>query len=279
MAELRPKVSATAGGAAPARPVVAVSAHEERVVRQGAREPSSVRLAGSRYVDALGRVGAVALLVPARDDLDDATARQLVASVDALVLTGGGDVAGHWFGEPDHPEIGPVDAARDVTELALARAALEAGLPVLGVCRGMQVMAVAAGGTVEQHLPDRLGHDDHRGGAGPDGLHRHEVATVAGSRARALLGPSFAARCHHHQGVGALGPFVASAWSADGVCELMELPADRSEGSAFAVGVQSHPETVPDDRLFAALVDAARSRDAGPSIRTGCFEDVSTALH
>jgi putative glutamine amidotransferase len=276
VAEPAPTVSATAGGAAPSRPVVAVSAHEEQVVRAGEREPSSVRLAGSRYVDALGRLGAVALLVPARDVLDEATARRLVASVDALVLTGGGDIAGRWFGEPDHPDIGPVDAARDVSELALARAALEAGLPVLGVCRGMQVLAVAAGGTVEQHLPDRLGHDDHSGGATPDGLHRHDVGTVRGTRARALLGASFPAACHHHQGVGALGPFVGSAWSADGVCEVMELPG---EGSAFAVGVQSHPETVPDDRLFAALVDAARWRDAGPSIRTGCSGDVSAPLH
>jgi len=138
------------------------------------------------------------------------------------------------------------------------------------------VLAVAAGGTVEQHLPDRLGHDDHHGGASPDGLYRHDVATVHGTRAHALLGSSFEARCHHHQGVGALGPFVASAWSADGVCELMELPGEES---AFAVGVQSHPETGPDDRLFAALVEAARSRDAGPTIRTGCFGDVPAPLH
>ena len=276
MAERAPFVSATAGGAAPSLPVVAVSAHEEHVVRPGEREPSAVRLAGSRYVDALGRVGAVTLLVPAREDLDAETARRVVASVDALVLTGGGDIAGHWFGEEDHPDIGPVDTARDVTELALARAALEVGLPVLGVCRGMQVLAVAAGGTVEQHLPDRLGHDDHHGGASPDGLYRHDVATVHGTRAHALLGSSFEARCHHHQGVGALGPFVASAWSADGVCELMELPGEES---AFAVGVQSHPETGPDDRLFAALVEAARSRDAGPTIRTGCFGDVPAPLH
>lgn len=254
-----PQAAAAPGRDAPSGPVVAVSAHEEQVVRPGERGASSVRLAGSPYVDALARVGAVAVLVPAVQDLDERTARRIVGSVDALVLTGGGDVAGRWFGEPDHPAIGPVDAARDVTELGLAKAALAAGVPVLGVCRGMQVLAVAAGGSVEQHLPDRLGHDDHRGGAAPDGLHRHEVATVVGSRARALLGPSFTAGCHHHQGVGRLGPFVASAWSADGVCEVMELPGGQSP---FAVGIQSHPETVPDDRLFAALVATAATERA-----------------
>lgn len=232
------------------RPVVGVTAFTEDIVREGP-ERESCRIIGSRYVEAVERVGGVAVLLPARVDVDDRTARHLVGSLDALVLTGGGDIAGHWFGEEDHPDIGEVDPARDAFEIALARVAIDRDTPVLGVCRGMQVMAVAAGGSVEQHLPDRLGHNDHATGDG--GLHRHDVLTVAGTHTRELLGPSFAASCHHHQGVGRLGRFVASGWSGDGVLEAMELP-----GSVFAVGIQSHPETIPDDRLFAALLRSAR---------------------
>ncbi len=237
------------------RPVVGVTAYTERVVRDGP-ERSECRLVSGRYVDAIERVGAVAVLLPARTDCDAAMADQLIDLLDGLVLVGGGDVAGRWFGEQDHPAIGPVDEARDATEIALARVALGRGLPVLGVCRGMQVMAVALGGSVEQHLPDRLGHDDHASGEGrPGDTHRHRVSVVQGTRTHDVLGDAFDAHCHHHQGVGRLGDFVPSGWSADGVLEVMELP-----GVAFGVGIQSHPEIAGDDRLFAALVDASRCR-------------------
>ncbi len=231
------------------RPVVGVTAFTEQVLRRGP-DRESCRIIGSRYVEAVERVGGVAVLLPARVEVDGAMAAHLVASLDALLLTGGGDIAGHWFGEENHPDIGRVDPARDAFEIALARAALDQSTPLLGVCRGMQVMAVAAGGSVEQHLPDRLGHNDHATGEG--GLHRHDVRSLAGTRTHRLLGDSFAASCHHHQGVGRLGPFVESAWSTDGVLEAMELP-----GTLFTIGIQSHPETIPDDRLFAALVGSA----------------------
>lgn len=230
------------------KPIVGICAFTEEVVRDGP-ERTSVRLVGSRYVDAVERVGGVAVLLPARLDIDAAMADQLVGMLDALILAGGGDVPGRWFGEDDHPEIGPVDEARDEFEIAMVLAALGRGIPMLGVCRGMQVMAVAAGGSVEQHLPDRLGHNDHAAPGVPDGLYKHEVTTVEGSRTRELLGERFAANCHHHQGVGRLGDFVATGWSSDEVLEVMELPGD-----SLCIGIQSHPETVPDDRLFAALI-------------------------
>lgn len=214
-------------------------------------ERTSVRLVGSRYVDAVERVGGIAVLLPARRDVDSAMADRLVGMLDALILAGGGDVPGRWFGEDDHPDIGPVDEARDEFEIAMAIAALGKGLPMVGVCRGMQVMAIAAGGSVEQHLPDRLGHNNHAAPDVPDGLYRHQVTTVEGTRARELMGERFAANCHHHQGVGRLGEFVASGWSDDEVLEVMELP-----DGPLCIGIQSHPETVPDDRLFAALIAA-----------------------
>jgi putative glutamine amidotransferase len=246
------------------RAVVGVTAYAEDVVRDGP-ERSSCRLVSSRYVDAVERVGGVAVLLPARHDCDERLAHQLVEMLDALVLVGGGDVAGRWFGEEDHPAIGPVDEGRDAFEIALAAAALAADLPMLGVCRGMQVMAVADGGSVEQHLPDRLGHNDHATGTvQPGGIHRHLVGTAEGTVTRGILGEQFEASCHHHQGVDRLGGFVASGWSADGVLEVMERP-----GPGFCVGIQSHPEVAADDRLFAALV--ATARPASPTMRTRGF--------
>ncbi len=238
------------------RPVVGISAYAEDVDR-GPWGAVSCRVVPATYVECVEASGGLAVLLPCRADADDAMAEQVVGMIDALLLVGGGDVAGAWFGEEDHPAIGPVDVARDEFEIRLARAAIEVDLPMLGVCRGMQVMAVAAGGTVEQHIPDRTGDNAHGDVVG--GYHPHVVRTVPGTLVAALVGEWTQVNCHHHQGVGRFPGFVASGWSSDPTLEAMEAP-----GARFRVGIQSHPESLPDARFFEALVAAA-----GPTIRTG----------
>ncbi|MEO7754873.1 MAG: gamma-glutamyl-gamma-aminobutyrate hydrolase family protein [Terracoccus sp.] len=242
------------------RPVVGISAYAEDVDR-GAWGAVSCRVVPTTYVEHVEAAGGLAVLLPCRADADASMVEQVVGMLDALVLVGGGDVAGAWFGEEDHPSIGPVDVARDEFEIRLARAAIASDLPMLGVCRGMQVMAVAAGGTVEQHIPDRTGDNLHGDVIG--GYHEHVVRTVPGTVVADLVGETMEVSCHHHQGVGRHPGFVASAWSGDPTLEAMEAP-----GARFRVGIQSHPETRPDSRFFEALVAAAEAA-SNPTIRTG----------
>jgi putative glutamine amidotransferase len=128
----------------------------------------------------------------------------------------------------------------------------------LGICRGAQVLNVAFGGTLHQHLPEVIGHSGHR--AGNAKFTSLPVRTVAGTRLAGLLGESIEVRCYHHQAVDKVGEgLVVSAWDADGVVEALEAP-----GGGFALAVQWHPEECLDDlRLFSAIVDAARSYAAG----------------
>jgi putative glutamine amidotransferase len=140
---------------------------------------------------------------------------------------------------------------RDALELALAAASRAAGLPVLGICRGMQVMAVEAGGALEQHVPDRVAHDRHSPGPGVYGA--HPVRTVPGTRLARLIGDQEVTASYHHQSVLAHPGYVPAAWADDGTLEAMEDP-----GAAFRLAVQWHPETGQDARLFEALVEACR---------------------
>jgi putative glutamine amidotransferase len=198
------------------------------------------------------------LLIP--DDVDAGAPDDLLARIDALVVSGGaGDVDPAQYGEARHPRTEPVAAIRDRFELALVRAALDAGLPVLGICRGMQVLNVACGGTLEQHLPDVLGHDGH---TGPPGRYAdHDVRLEKGSlAARAVGGERAAVKSYHHQGVRTLGEGLrATGFSllGDDIVEGIELP-DRP----FALGVLWHPEEDERSRVVAALVEAARDRSA-----------------
>jgi NAD(P)-dependent dehydrogenase (short-subunit alcohol dehydrogenase family)/GMP synthase-like glutamine amidotransferase len=144
-----------------------------------------------------------------------------------------------------------VRADRDSWELALIGAAGAVGLPLLGVCRGMQLLAVQAGGALEQHTPDRVGDDRHSPGG--DAFGSVQVQTVAGTRLAGLVGPALTMNCHHHQAVAEHPGFAAAAWSAEGTLEAIEDP-----GSRFRLGVQWHPETAVDAGLFAGLVAACR---------------------
>jgi putative glutamine amidotransferase len=214
-----------------------------------------VAMAPRTYVAAIQAAGALALLLPP-DDLAAAAPDPLLDRIDALVLAGGSDMDPASYGARPDPETGASWPERDRFELGLAYRALERDLPVLGVCRGMQVLNVACGGTLVQHLPDLVGHEHHRHTPGAFG--DHEVRLEPGSlAARAAGAERITVKSHHHQGMDELGEGVrASGWSIeDSVVEAIELP-DRS----FALGVLWHPEEDGQSRVMASLVEAARAR-------------------
>ncbi|MCK9248796.1 MAG: gamma-glutamyl-gamma-aminobutyrate hydrolase family protein [Solirubrobacteraceae bacterium] len=236
----RPLVGITFGETAgPARPT-----HPNR---------RSVTL-GVEYVDAVADDGGLpVVVVPAGDDPAD-----VVRRLDALVLSGGADVAPATYGAAPHPALGPTDEAVDRWEIALVRRALDDGLPVLAVCRGIQVLNVARGGTLWQDLPTEAGLEGHRQTA-PGTEATHDVDVAPGSRLATVVGSGpLATNSFHHQAVRDVGAGLdVVARTADGVVEALE---DRD--AAFCIGVQWHAETLvgacPHRALFAALVDAAR---------------------
>lgn len=213
------------------------------------------------YVASLHRAGGRAVLLPATDS-DDVVAA--LAPFDGLLLAGGGDIEPRRYGGGAHPEVYGVDPSRDAAEFALVGAALAAGLPIFAICRGMQVLNVALGGTLHQHLPDRQGLDLH-GQPGRDLSVVHDVkVSEATILAQACGLPVLRCTSHHHQAVDVLGAGLrVVASTGDGVVEAVELV---DAGSRWVLGVQWHPEmTASEDRsqqaLFASLV-AACSRYA-----------------
>jgi putative glutamine amidotransferase len=205
------------------------------------------------YFQGVTAAGGVAVLLPPQP-VDPDIADRVLDGLDGLVITGGKDVDPAVYGQQPHPSTDQPAQQRDAWEFALLRAALQRHLPVLGICRGAQVVNVALGGTLHQHLPDVIGHSGHR--AGNAVFTTLPVHTVPGTRLADLVGESVDARCYHHQAIAELGEgLVVSGWDADGVIEALELP-----GNGFVVAVQWHPEESLDDlRLFSAIVDAART--------------------
>ena len=251
------------------RPLIGVSAYRQ-TTSWWAWERDAALVPGT-YLDVLEAAGGQAVLIPppgagscaASEGTGRAstTDRQgpldpLVAALDGLVLIGGGDIDSGRYGQVADPRNGGVNDGRDDVELALLDAALRADVPVLAVCRGIQILNVHLGGDLVQQLPDLLGSNDHQprpGAFGPV-----TVTTEPGSTVRRLLGERADVLCCHHQAVGTLGrDLVVTARSGDGVIEAVELPGHR-----FVVGVQWHPEETGDRRLFEALVDAARRAPA-----------------
>jgi putative glutamine amidotransferase len=202
----------------------------------------------TQYAAAVEATGGVPLLLPPLAQPGAADA--VVARLDGLVISGGADVEPERYGEPAHPRTAGSRADRDAWEIALLDAADAVGLPALGVCRGMQVMAVRAGGVLDQHVPDLVGHEQHSPGG--DEFGAVEVTTSPGTRIAALVGDRLSVNCHHHQSVRTHPGFDAAARAADGTLEAMEAPGGR-----FCVGVQWHPETAADVGLLAGLVRAA----------------------
>jgi putative glutamine amidotransferase len=209
------------------------------------------------YADAVVRAGGVpVLLPPASADLD--AARVVVRALDALVIAGGADVDPGRYREEPHSRTANWRPDRDAWELALLSAAAESGLPTLGICRGMQLMAVAGGGALDQHTPDVVGHEQHSPGGADFGS--IEVTTEPDSLVARVLGEAVQAHCHHHQSVRDHPGFVATAWADDGTVEAMESDPAAEGGDRFCLAVQWHPEMTRDQRLFDALVTAAQTR-------------------
>jgi putative glutamine amidotransferase len=215
------------------------------------------------YALAVQAAGGMALLLPP-DDAAAESPREMLDLLDGLMLAGGSDIDPATYGARPHSQTGGTRAERDRFELALSHAALERDMPVLGICRGMQLLNVARGGTLAQHLPDAIGTERHR--HTPGSFADHEVRITADTlAARAIGATAGAVKSHHHQGVGELGEGVkVVGWSvADDVVEAIELP-DR----AYALGVLWHPEEDQRNRVIASLVDAARGyRSAADSAR------------
>src|SRR5947208_13515603 len=209
------------------------------------------------YVDAAQRAGGLALLLPPdAAEIEDPT--QVLELVDGLMLAGGADIDPGSYGEPTHSATAGTVPERDLFEIALARAAIERDLPVLGICRGMQLINVACGGTLEQHLPERFGHHDHRRVLGSFDGADHDVELRAETLAMRVVGePRHATKSHHHQGVDELGEglIVSGTSDMDELPEAIELP-----NHSFVLGVQWHPEADAMSPVVAGLVEAARER-------------------
>ncbi|GLZ03168.1 gamma-glutamyl-gamma-aminobutyrate hydrolase [Actinomadura sp. NBRC 104412] len=235
------------GGTANAPPLIGITAYLEPArwgvwVREAALLPAP-------YVRAVERSGGVPVLVPPLAGLGGT--RTLLHGLDGIVFAGGGDVDPRLYGAERHAETGPPQPHRDRFELALVRAVVDADLPFLAICRGMQVLNVARGGALVQHLPEAVGHERHAPAAGTIGRHRVQISetSVLGK----ILGEAAEVPTYHHQAVGRLGKgLTAVAWADDQVVEGVEL-----QGHRFGLGVQWHPEEDDDRRLFEALVAEA----------------------
>ncbi len=232
-------------------PVIGISSYQQQA-RWGHWDDQAILLP-RRYVDKVVQAGGLPVLLPPTDG-----GAALLPRLDALVLSGGSDVEPSRYGAAAHPAAGPFYPERDSAELELCRHALASGLPVLGICRGLQVINVVLGGTLHQHLPDLVGNDSHS----PEqaGYAPHKVSVAAGTQLAGILGRSEAAvPTHHHQAIDRLGAgLVATAWTDDGVIEAVEfgqVGGDRT--GPFMIAVQWHPEAGDDLSLFTAIVEAA----------------------
>ncbi|MGV1086549.1 MAG: gamma-glutamyl-gamma-aminobutyrate hydrolase family protein [Mycobacterium sp.] len=231
-------------------PVIGLTTYRQRT-QSGVWDVHASFLPGV-YIEGVTRAGGVAALLPPQPVNEEIAAR-VVDGLDGLVITGGRDVDPAVYGHEPHQATDEPAGDRDDWEFALLHAALRKGTPVLGICRGAQVLNVALGGTLHQHLPDVVGHTRHQQGKAV--FSTSTVRTQAGSLLAGLIGEDAQVQCYHHQAIDRLGEgLVVSAADADGVIEAVELP-----GHEFVVAVQWHPEeTLEDVRIFTGLVEAAR---------------------
>jgi putative glutamine amidotransferase len=240
------------------RPLIGLTTYGDSA-RYGSNDIYSALLPVA-YVKAINASGGRAVLIPEDDPGTD-----VLDALDGIVFTGGGDLSPSYYGAVEDPQTVAVPA-RDAAEMPLLRGALDADLPILAICRGMQLLVAASGGTLHQHLPDVLGHEGHRSQT-EERYTCHDVRFAPGSVVAALLGAEARVNSRHHQGVRTLGTLVATGWAPgdrlpDGT-ELIEAVEDPSR--RFVLGVQWHPEDTDDRRLFAALVEAAALTRASSS--------------
>lgn len=230
------------------RPVIGITTYREPASWGVWQRPAD--LLGAGYADAVLDAGGAPVLLPPLPE----AALEVLRVLDGMVLSGGADVDPSRYGAPPHSRTGAPRTDRDETELLLAAACWERSLPLLGICRGMQVLNVALGGDLTQHLPDVEGAAAHRGA---DGVFVERTLSVDPlSRLGSAVGTSLNVHCYHHQSVGRVARGLrAVAWSQDGLVEALE----KVDDGAFVLAVQSHPEESADRRLFARLVEAAAS--------------------
>jgi gamma-glutamyl-gamma-aminobutyrate hydrolase PuuD len=233
------------------RPLVGITTYVTPA-RWGSWEQEAA-LIPAQYVQAVERAGGRPLLVPPSEEGIDET----LDALDALIFSGGSDLSPEKYGQEPHPETYGVVPERDDAELALLKAALERDLPVLAICRGSQVLNVALGGDLLQHLPEVVGDEKHK--HTPGAYADHDVSIEPGTRIGKLLGEQTPVKSHHHQGFGRLGSgLVETARAEDGTIEAVEDPSRR-----FTLGVLWHPEAGEDLKLFEELVNEAREYRAG----------------
>jgi putative glutamine amidotransferase len=210
----------------------------------------------AQYVQAVERAGGRPLLVPPSAE----GIAETLDALDALIFSGGSDLSPETYGQEPHPETYGVVPERDDAELALLTAALERDLPVLAICRGSQVLNVALGGDLLQHLPEVVGDEKHK--HTPGAYADHDVSIEPGTRIGRLLGEDVPVKSHHHQGFGRLGSgLVEAARAEDGTIEAVEDPSRR-----FTLGVLWHPEAGEDLKLFEELVNEAREYRAAAQV-------------
>ena len=233
-----------------ARPVIGLTTYLQQA-KSGIWDVKASFLPGI-YIEGITLAGGIATLLPPQP-VDADIVDHILDAIDGLVITGGRDVDPAAYGHDPHPTTDEPDRARDAWEFALIAAARRRRLPVLGICRGAQVLNVALGGTLHQHLPDVVGHDRHQRGDAV--FTTSSIRTVAGTRLAGLIGADTQAQCYHHQAIDRLGDgLMISALDDDGVIEAVEIPGDD-----FVLAVQWHPEETLDDlRVFAGVVEAAR---------------------
>ena len=229
------------------RPIIGITSYAQPA-RWGAWELPAA-LVPLHYVESVERAGGRALLVPPSTDAVDETLDVL----HGVVFSGGIDIDPSAYGAERHPSTDSAQVHRDSGELALLERALDRDIPTLAICRGFQLLNIARGGDLVQHLPETVGHDGHRAELGA--FSEHSVQVKDGTRLAGIIGERHdAVQSSHHQGVGRVGEgLVETAWAEDGSLEGLEDPEKR-----FAVGVLWHPEMEEDKRLFQALVEEAR---------------------
>jgi putative glutamine amidotransferase len=229
------------------KPVVGITSYDVEEVTWGVWTEPTIMVPAA-YVHAIERAGGRPLVLPPTPGEPEET----LELVDGIVFSGGSDLAPQHYGAEAHPETDEPRERRDRFELELLNAALARDLPVLAVCRGSQLLNVARGGDLVQHLPEVVGHERHK--HTPGEFSDHDVALDAKSRVGALLGDRAPVKSHHHQGFGEIGDGLrAAGWAEDGTIEALEDPSKR-----FTVGVLWHPEEGEDMALFEALVEEAR---------------------
>lgn len=234
------------------RPAIGITTYYEPA-RWGVWQMDAALLPAD-YPRMVQRSGGLAVLLPPDAPAHAETALE---RVDGLVVAGGADVDPARYAETRHPRTGTPAPERDAWELALIEAALRRGTPLLGICRGMQLLNVARGGTLIQHLPDTVGHDGHAAEPGVFGEHR--VLITHGTRLATVIADDPTVPTYHHQAVAAVGEELrVSARAEDGTVEALEWEG----GDGFALGVEWHPERGDDLRLTRALVEAALARSA-----------------